>query len=173
MSAKLVRGLIDGSLSTLGIVIGASSASVSIIVAAAVGGAIANGFSNALSAFSAAGAEEHEALRDAERAMVTHSFRGTDIERSISRRTLTAGLMDALGSVAGGALPVIPFLVLPKGPATVSAVIAVMIATGAVGAYTGKLARRNLVISAVKMMVLASVIAAVVFAVQAVISPEA
>ena len=50
----IVRGLIDGSLSALGVVIGASgSADASVIIAAGLGGGIANGLSNILGAFTA------------------------------------------------------------------------------------------------------------------------
>ena len=52
MLNHFVRGIIDGLLSTLGVVIGASSADKAIILAAGIGGAVANGVSNFLGAFS-------------------------------------------------------------------------------------------------------------------------
>ena len=49
----IIRGLIDGSLSTFGVVIGASGGDVSIIIAAGIGGGVANGISNILGALTA------------------------------------------------------------------------------------------------------------------------
>lgn len=171
MIAKFLRGFIDGSLATLGIVIGASSAAPSIIIAAAVGGTLANTLSNALSSLSATGAEQYGELRSVERAMVASDLSGTSLERAIGRRVVLGGVVDGAGTLVGGILPTLPYLLDLPSPAFV-AVGVVAGATGVVGLYMGKVAKRNLLFSAAKMVVFAGVIAAAVYFVQLLIVPE-
>ena len=90
MIGNFLRGYIDGSLSTLGIVVGASSAESPVIVAAAVGGTIANGIANILSASSAAKAEYHGELREVEKAMVDKNLSGTVIDKKIEKQSMFA-----------------------------------------------------------------------------------
>jgi predicted membrane protein (TIGR00267 family) len=172
MIGKFLRGFIDGSLSTLGIVIGASSGSAALVVAAAVGGSIANGFSNALSAFTASGSEEYQSIREIERAMVRRDLRGTELERGVSRRSTYAGLVDAAGTISGGAIPIWPYLVFDRSTALIVAIATVTATTGLVGLYMGRVSRQSILWSVVKMVVAAAVIAAAVFGVERLISPE-
>jgi predicted membrane protein (TIGR00267 family) len=170
MIAKFLRGFIDGSLATLGIVIGASSATSSIIIAAAIGGTVANTLSNVLSAISATGAEEYGELRSVERAMVAHDMKGTSLERAIGRRAALGGVVDGIGTLAGGILPVLPYLLHLPHPALVAVGI-VTGATGVVGLYMGRITKQNLFFSAAKMVVFAGVIAVAVYFVELLIVP--
>ena len=172
MTAKFLRGFIDGSLSTLGVVIGASSGSATLVVAAAVGGTLANGFSNALSAFSAARTEEYAALRETERAMVAHDLSGTELEGYVRKRSMMAGIADAGGTVLGGALPIWPYVAFSSPSALWVSIGMVAGATAIVGVYTGRVARSNIVLSAAKMVVFAGVMAAAVYGVQRLIVPR-
>ena len=85
MERQLVRGFIDGSLSTLGVVIGASGAEISIIIAAGIGGGVANGLSNVFGAFTAERIEEEMQIVKIERAMLKN-LKETEIYKSVRRK---------------------------------------------------------------------------------------
>lgn len=171
MISHLLRGFVDGALSTLGIAIGASAATSSIIIAATLGGALANGISNALSAFSAEGVERYRELREIEQAMVARELRQTELDRRVSRRTVKTGLVDGLGTVFGGLIPILPYFFLDTLPAMLTAIGAVVVVTALIGIYLGKLSRRNLAFSALKMAFFTLVVAGVVYLVEALIVP--
>lgn len=166
MISNFLRGYVDGSLSTLGIVIGASSASPSIIIAAAVGGTLANGISNVLSAISAAGAEQYKELRDVEKAMVGKELKGSEPDRKIGRQTVIAGGADGLATIIGGAIPIMPYLFLTGLQAMSVSTGLVVMTVFLIGMYLGKLSKRNILLSALKMAVFGVVVAAVVYLIQ-------
>ena len=169
--AKLIRGLLDGALATLGIVIGASAASGVIIIAAAVGGALANGISNAVSAYSAESAIRYGELRETEKAMVSGELRGAQLDRRLSQGIVASGAADGLATVIGGAVPILPYIFLPPGQAMFVAIGLVVAVTGVIGVYLGRVSRRSIVFSAIKMAGLGIVVAVVAYVVQAVIVP--
>jgi predicted membrane protein (TIGR00267 family) len=170
--AKFLRGFMDGSLSTLGIVIGASAAEQSIIIAAAVGGALANGISNVLSAFSAAEAEEYTEMRSIEDAMVSRELKGSDIERKIRKNTLVASLTDGIASIFGGAIPILPYLFMKPPHAMYLAAGLVVAMVFLIGIYLGKVSRRNILLSALKMAAFGVVVAVAVYFIQLLIAPS-
>ncbi len=173
MTDNFLRGFIDGTLATLGIVIGALSASPPIIIAAAVGGTLANGISNILSAFSSEGAARYAELRALEKAMVARRMEGNVFaEREIRKESLKAGLSDGAGTIAGGAIPIVPFVVMPDFYPFFTAVGLVTIILALVGIYLGRLSKKNLAFSAVRMVIFALAIAAAVYFVEGVIVPE-
>jgi len=168
---KFVRGFVDGSLSTLGIVIGASAASSWIIVAAGVGGALANGVSNVLGALSAERIDQYRELREVERAMVSQELKGSALDGKIRKETVAAGMVDGLATMAGGAIPILPYLALDPDHAVFVSIALVIVEVFVLGLYLGKLSRENIVFSAVKMAVFAMAIAVIVYVVQSVIVP--
>ena len=172
MTGKFLRGFIDGSLSTLGIVIGASSASNVIIIAAALGGTLANGISNLLSAFSAEGVEQYKELRRIEEAMVSKELKGSEPERQVFRKTITIGAVDGLATIIGGGIPILPYLFLPTFDAMLVAIGVVIAVTSVIGVYLGKLSKRNVILSALKMALFCVVVAAVVYLLESLIVPS-
>jgi predicted membrane protein (TIGR00267 family) len=169
MIGNFLRGYIDGSLSTLGIVIGASSASSPIIIAAAVGGTLANGISNVLSAVSASEAEQHAHLRDVEKAMVNKELKGSEAERKIGRQSKIAGVVDGIATIIGGAFPIIPLLFLDGTRAIITSAALVIFLVFIIGIYLGKISKRNILFSAVKMAASAVMVALAVYFIQVVI----
>jgi predicted membrane protein (TIGR00267 family) len=169
MIGNFLRGYIDGSLSTLGIVIGASSASSPIIIAAAVGGTLANGISNVLSAISASEAEQHKHLRDVERAMVDKELKGSEADRMVSRQSKAAGVVDGMATIIGGAIPVIPLLFLRGTQAIITSAALVIFLVFIIGIYLGKISKRNILFSAIKMAASAVMVALAVYFIQIVI----
>ena len=172
MRGKIIRGFIDGSLSILGIVIGAMSASNQVILAAAIGGALANGISNFLSAFTAASTERYSELREIERAMVVKDLRGGSADRHATKQAWLDGLADGLSTIIGGAIPIAPYLFVSPGTAVFIAVTAVVIVTFGLGIYLGRISRRNLVLSGLKMAMFAVIVAVVVYFIEQLISPS-
>ena len=171
MTGKFLRGFLDGSLSTLGIVIGASSASGAIIIAAALGGTLANSIANLLSAFSAEGADSYRELRQVEEAMVSHELKGSEAERLASRRTIRAGAFDGFATLIGGTIPMLPYLFLSASEAMLLAITLVVVSVSLIGIYMGRLSRRNIFYSAIKMAVFAIAVATVVYFVQLLVVP--
>jgi predicted membrane protein (TIGR00267 family) len=169
--AKLLRGFTDGSLSTLGIVIGAYAAPNTVVVAAALGGAVANAISNALSAFSAAEAEQYSKMRDIEDAMVSKELKGSVIEQKIHRETWLASAADGLASILGGFIPILPCIFLQPHLSTYVAAGLVIFMIFLIGIYLGQVSKRNLLLSGLKMAFFGIVIAAIVFVIQMFVTP--
>ncbi len=159
----------DGSLSTVGIIIGASSASIPIIIAAGVGGTLANGISNTLSAFSAERTDQYQELRHVEDAMVDKELKGSMVERWMHKRTIIAGTVDGLATIIGGLLPITPYLVGMKSHTMFVSIGLVMVSVSFIGVYLGKVSRRNILVSAVKMAVYAAIVATVIYFIQSAI----
>lgn len=110
MTGKFLRGFVDGSLSTLGIVINTSSATSAIIIAAALGGTLANGISNLLSAYTAEGVKQYKKLRGIEQAVVVAmvAFVGIYLGKLSGRNIVLSGLKMAALCIA---LPSLVYLV--------------------------------------------------------------
>lgn len=172
MIGKFLRGFVDGSLSTLGIVIGASSATGTIIIAAALGGTLANGMSNLLSAYSAEGVEQYKELRRVERAMVSKDMKGSRPERLITRKTLVMGALDGSATIVRGGIPILPYVFLPTFDAMLVAIAMVVAMVSVIGIYLGNLSRRNIVLAGLKKGVLCVAVAGVVYLVQSLVVPS-
>ena len=108
----LIRGIMDGSISTLGVVIGAFNPEASLIVAAGAAGAIANGISNIIAAFTAEYADQYTNLRALEQATL-RELEGTYQEKALKREILISAVYDGLASIIGGVLPLFPFVFFP------------------------------------------------------------
>jgi len=172
MVGNLLRGFVDGALSTLGIVIGATSAAPAVIIAAAVGGTVANGIANALSAFSSESASRHAELREIEKALVDRDLRGTALDRNVQVAIAKASVVDGLGTIAGGVIPVLPYVFMPVSRALPTSAGVVIIAISIVGLYLGRVSRRNLALSALKMAVSGIAVAGIVYLIQSLITPQ-
>ncbi len=171
MIGNFLRGFLDGSLSTLGIVVGASAATSSIIVAASVGGTLANGIANIVSAFSAERAQEYIELREVESAMVTKELKDSALERQMHGRTLVAGTIDGLGTILGGSVPIVPYVFFAPSEAMFVSIALVLAGLSTIGVYLGRLSRRSIVFSAARMVIFGISVAAVVYLVQWIIVP--
>jgi len=172
VTGQFLRGFLDGSLSILGIVIGASAASSAIIIAAALGGALTAGIANLLSALSAEEVEQYKELRRIEDAMVSVELKGSQLDTQISKRTAKVGAIDGLGTVIGGSIPILPYLFLPSFEAMIVAIGVVIVMVSFLGIYMGKVSRKNIAFSALKMVTFTAAVAAVVYLVQALIVPD-
>lgn len=165
MIRYFIRGLIDGSLSTLGIVIGASIASPIVIISAAVGGAVANGFSNILGAFSAEYAIRYRSFRELERHMLK-DLEGTQLDEKTKKDIQKSGFVDGGSTMLGGVVPILPFLFLAPAQALLVSIAAVVILMLMLGIVIGRISKENLVWSAAKMVIFTAATAAVLLVIQ-------
>ncbi len=168
MVRYLIRGLIDGSLSTLGIVIGASIAiglsqeAARIVVAAGIGGGIANGLSNIIGAFAAEKTVAHKELERIERAMLKRgAIKNSGLYRKTEKRILSSSVIDGLATIGGSLIPVLPFFVLPALPALEWSVAVTLALFFSIGIYIGKVSRENLALSGFKMVLFAGATAGI------------
>ena len=170
MISNFIRGFIDGALSTLGVVIGASSGDVSLIIAAGTGGAVANGVSNILGAYTASRADRYKEMGEIEKAMGHESLRKSVLADRLKSETTRGGIVDGFATILGGMIPVTPYIlgVDPK--------IALFVSIGVIlfilfilGLYMGKVAKDNLILSGVKLVIFGVITAVIVYILQNVI----
>ncbi|ABO35216.1 protein of unknown function DUF125, transmembrane [Methanococcus maripaludis C5] len=164
----VVRGLIDGSLSTLGVVIGASGGETSIIVAAGIGGGIANGISNILGALTAERAMIEEEREKKEKSLLigNGNLKGTHEYQYKINKTMYSGTYDGLSTCLGAVIPVIPFFVFDPGFALIIAVALTLLILLGLGIFIGKLSRDNLITSGLKMVLGGVIVAVICFVVE-------
>jgi predicted membrane protein (TIGR00267 family) len=150
----VTRGLIDGSLSALGTVIGASiSGDPKVMVAAGLGGGIANAFSNILGAFTAERADVMLQLSKYEKALV-HSdvdLRKTKIYEKEKRRAQRDGLIDGASTFAGAIIPMAPFAFAGVRDGIFFAAMVTVALLFCLGLYLGRLSKENLIVAGSKM----------------------
>ncbi len=162
----LLRGFIDGVLSSLGVVIGASTAIgfaaanqvAAVIIAAGIGGGIANGFSNILGAFVGEKLVKEKRLRKIEKAMLKKdALQGTEIDKRMQKNVIYSGLYDGLATIVGSLIPVFPFIIgrffVIKSSTLlyISAAIS-LILFFILGVYVGKISKENLILSGLKLV---------------------
>ncbi|MBA2846513.1 putative membrane protein (TIGR00267 family) [Methanococcus maripaludis] len=164
----VVRGLIDGSLSTLGVVIGASGGETSIIIAAGIGGGIANGISNILGALTAERAIIEEEREKKEKSLLigNGNLKGTHEYQYQLNKTMYSGTYDGLSTCVGAVIPVIPFFIFDQSTALIMAIAFTLLILLGLGIFIGKLSRDNLLISGLKMVLGGVIVAVICFGVE-------
>ncbi|WP_290623753.1 MULTISPECIES: TIGR00267 family protein [unclassified Archaeoglobus] len=170
MERQVVRGFIDGALSVLGVVIGASNAEISIVISAGIGGGIANAISNAFGAFSAEMVEEEIKLSEVEKSMLL-DLRKTEIYKEIRKKVMLRGIIDGTSTAFGSFLPVFPFILSLIVGYSVNLALALSVGLTAtslfiIGVYYGIVSKRNILISGAKMGLMGVVTAIATFAIE-------
>lgn len=155
------RGMMDGTLSTLGVVIGAQGAPPEIIIAAGVSGGIANSFSNIFAAFTAYETEMMVEINNLKDAMLRKDLEDTDIYSREKREVRRQSLTDGLATVVGALVPVIPYFFFSSYLSVFIAVFLTSMLGLFVGLVMGKLSRRSMIKSGIKMAVSAIVVGAI------------
>ncbi len=166
MLNHFVRGIIDGLLSTLGVVIGASAADNAIILSAGIGGAVANGVSNFLGAFSSEEYKSQLQIQKLENAMLSKSIENSQIGKSMKKERIKAGFLDGSSTIIGGFIPVMPFILLDHGEAILWSVLCTVLTLFVLGAYIGKVSKKWILFSGLKLMILGVLTALLVHLIQ-------
>ncbi|CAB3287137.1 conserved membrane protein of unknown function [Methanocaldococcus lauensis] len=165
----IVRGLIDGTLSALGVVIGASGSSdPSVIIAAGLGGGVANGLSNILGAFTAEKASLERDRIQKEKNLLKHSgyLKKSIIYKRAIRETMICGLIDGISTTVGSALPIIPFFLFDIKTALYLAVAITICLLFILGVFIGNISKENVVISGIKMVIGAIIVTFLCFMIE-------
>lgn len=158
MDRYFLRGLIDGSLSSLGIVIGASTIGLAapgatrVIIAAGLGGGVANGLSNVLGAFTAEKAIVYKRFEEIERAMLKDdALRDTEIGKKMRKNIMSSGAIDGVATTSGAIIPIAPFFLLSPLVALWTSISISLVLLFILGVYVGRISKENIVISGLKM----------------------
>ena len=167
----IIRGLIDGSLSSLGVVIGASGGDVSVIIAAGIGGGVANGISNILGALTAERAILEGMRASQEKALLKEegSLKTTLFYKKALNKTAVSGVGDGLSTTFGSIIPVIPFLFLRKDLAIITAIIITLTILFGLGVFIGRISNENLVTSGIKMVMGGLAVAIISFIIESIL----
>ncbi|MCF7874820.1 MAG: VIT1/CCC1 transporter family protein [Candidatus Omnitrophica bacterium] len=158
----LNRGLIDGSLSVMGVIIGAFNPNIELIISAGLAGALANAASNLIAAFSAEQATGYKYLKDLEEDLLI-DLRNTGKEKEIKRKIKKSALTDGISTLLGGVIPLLPFFLLKAKQALMASIIVTLLLFVVLGVYYGRLSKKNIIISGLKMAFIALVTAGVCF----------
>lgn len=147
----IIRGLIDGSLSVMGVVIGAFNPDVRIIISAGIAGGIANGVSNILAAFSAEHAIRYKYLQELEKSLLTN-LKNTEKEKEVEKVVRNSAIFDGLSTVVGGIVPLAPFFFLEGFIALLTSIGVTLCLFIGLGIYTGNVTKDSIFISCLKMV---------------------
>jgi len=164
----VIRGIIDGSLSSLGVIIGASGGDTSLIITAGVGGGVANGISNILGALTAERAIVESVRMSQEKALLKEEgyLKSSLAYREALNRTTISGIWDGLSTTFGSIIPITPFFLFPKEVAIFLAVVITTLILFILGVYIGRISRENIVLSGFKMAVTGLLVALISFAIE-------
>lgn len=152
------RGMMDGTLSTLGVVIGAQGATPEVIIAAGISGGIANSFSNVFAAFTAYETELMVELNEIKDAMLRGDIEETKLYDSGKHDVHKRSLADGLATVVGALVPVVPYFFFRPGLSIYIAIFLTAMLGLLVGVVMGKISRRSMIKSGIKMAVMAIVV---------------
>ncbi len=152
------RGMMDGTLSTLGVVIGAQGATPEVIIAAGISGGIANSFSNIFAAFTAYETELMVELNNIKDAMLRRDLEDTELYNEGKHEVHKQSLADGTATIFGALVPVLPYFFFRPGLSIYIAVAMTALLGLIVGVVMGKLSRRSMIKSGLKMAVSAIVV---------------
>lgn len=161
----LVRGFIDGLLSTLGSVIGASAAlnsnteagAATIVLSAGIGAGVANGLSNVLAAFMGEKLVLGRRLEEMEKAILKEEvLRDSKVADEIHEKIARGGIIDGIATIFGALIPVLPFAFVSTGLITGIFALYLSVAVSTItffilGGYIGSIAKENMLLSGAKM----------------------
>lgn len=170
MERQFVRGFIDGALSVLGVVIGASAGQIEIIISAGIGGGVANGISNVFGALTAERVEEEKEFQKIEKSMLV-GLRETELYKTVRRRVMVKGLADGFSTIIGSIVPVFPFILafildFSARLALIMSVSFTAVSLGIIGVYFGKVSKENIMVSSAKMILMGLVTALISFGIE-------
>ncbi len=164
----IIRGFIDGVLSSLGVVIGASTAigatiasnnATAIIISAGIGGGIANGLSNILGASVGEKLVKEIELSEIEKAMCKKGgeLHGTIVDEELNETLRSSAIYDGFSTFIGSIIPVLPFIVgsfysIKDMTSLYFSIILSLSVFFFLGLYIGKIAREQVIIYGLKLV---------------------
>lgn len=161
----VILGSIDGLLAVLGIVmsLAAVGAETRVILAAGLGGAVALALTNGIGSYLAESAVEYGRLARLEDAML-RSLTDTERERIVMRNIFLDSMTHGGFSFLGSMVPLLPFFGVTIGNSMWESLLYSVSYLVVLGAFAGKISRRSVIASIVKMIAMGLIIAIVTLA---------
>ncbi|SFM22253.1 VIT1/CCC1 transporter family protein [Methanolobus profundi] len=158
----IILGSIDGILAVLGVVIGTSHVSddPTIVINAALGGAVALALTNGVGSYLAESAVEFGKLAEMEKPLL-RSLNSTRLEEEAKKKIWSDSFFHGGASFLGSLVPILPFLLLDEYMLEV-AIICSIVVLSILGVYSGKLAKQSMIKHSVRMVALGIMIVAAV-----------
>ena len=148
-----VIGAFDGSLTVLGIIIGASAvgateAHKALILSASIGASVALAVSSAVGAYEAERVEKKLDIRTIERAMLARL--SEEHREAFQFAAILSAIVHGVAPLIAGLLPIIPFIFLDARTATVAAVATTLVILFVLGVYLGNLVRERVLVTGLR-----------------------
>ena len=161
----VILGSIDGLLAVLGIVmsLAATGADTKLVLAAGLGGAVALALTNGLGSYLAESAVEYGRLARLEEAML-HSLDGTEMEEGVKANIFKDSMTHGGFSFLGSLVPLVPYLAFTFGTPILESVAYSIAYLTVLGAFAGRISKRNVIASVIKMIGMGLLIAVVTLA---------
>ncbi|MEL4304754.1 VIT1/CCC1 transporter family protein [Methanococcoides sp. LMO-2] len=158
----IILGSIDGLLAVLGVVIATSHVvdDPSIIINAALGGAIALAMTNGIGSYLAESAVEYGHLAELEKPLL-RSLESTKLEAQTKKKIWNDSIAHGGSSFIGSLVPISPFILLDEMALEASVVLSISV-LAVLGVYSGKIAKQSAIKHAVRMVGLGILIVAAV-----------
>jgi predicted membrane protein (TIGR00267 family) len=150
-----VIGAFDGSLTILGIVVGAAAsgageAQKALVLTASVSAAIALAVSSAVGAFEAERVEKKLDIGTLERAMLTRL--SEEHKGAFRFAAYASALVHGVAPLIAALPPVVPFVLLPFQTAIPAAVLVTLAFLFLMGAYLGRIVRERIVYTGLRFI---------------------
>lgn len=161
-----VIGFFDGVLTILGMIIGAHAVgevSSRLIISAGIATALALGISSSWGAFEAERIEQKITKDEKNKALLVNS-RESSIDKAHRFATYVSSIVHGVAPIIAASIPLLPYTVLPIEEAFIAAVSLSFLSLFTVGAVMGKVARFNIIMSGLRLM-LAGILTALLVAI--------
>ena len=147
---NFIRGMMDGSLTTLGVVIAALN-NPAILAAVGMGVAVANSVSNACGGYVSEKSDRIQRHRKFEKAMLIKKGIATTVHMTKAEiDSLMRGISDSLGTFLGAMIPLLSVLFLPSPYGIIVGTVVPVVFYIGLGVYLGLISGEHMVISALK-----------------------
>ncbi len=154
-----VMNAFDGTLTIMGVVIGAHFSGVSnprVVIVAGIGGAVAMGISGVSGAYLAERAERKRDLKKLEMAMLT-KLEDTHFARASEFASLIVAFVDGISPAISAAILVIPYLFVPKIEMDTAFYISLFLGLAvlfSLGVFLARISDERPLISGVQMIII-------------------
>jgi predicted membrane protein (TIGR00267 family) len=150
-----VIGAFDGALTVLGIIIGAVGAGATeahkaLILSASVGAAVALAVSSAVGAYEAERVEKKLDITTIERALLARL--SEEHKEAFQFAAIVSAAVHGAAPLLAGLLPLVPFVFLDVGSATIAAIVVALIILFIIGTYLGNLVRERVVVTGLRFV---------------------
>ncbi len=148
----IILGSIDGILAVLGVVIGTSNVSdnPTVVINAALGGAVALALTNGIGSYLAESAVEYGKLAELEKPLL-RSLDQTKLEKQTKNKIWSDSFFHGGASFCGSLVPIAPFILLDEYMLETAIILSIMVLS-VLGVFSGKLAKQSLIKHSVRMV---------------------